>query len=75
MSEDIAGRYRLRFFDQVGNQTICASIGNKHFFTNSCHPQTYQNYEQPPQRLQNSDFQSHFSASKINGIFLKFFFL
>ena len=50
-----------------------AYIGNKHFFK-SCHRQTYQNYEQPPQRLQNSYFQSHFSASKINRIFLKFFF-
>ena len=52
-----------RFFDQVGHQTTYASIGNKHFFTKSCHRQTYQNYEEPPQRLQNSDFQSHFSAS------------
>jgi hypothetical protein len=33
-----------------------ASIGNKHFFTKSCHGQTYQNYEQPPQTLQNSEF-------------------
>ena len=41
-----------------------AYIGNKHFST------TYQNYEQPPQRLQNLYFQSHFSASKIKGIFL-----
>ena len=38
-------------------------IGNKHFFTKSCRRQTYQNYEQPPQRLQNWYFQSHFSAS------------
>ena len=30
-------------------------------------------YEQPPQRLQNSAFQSSFSASKINQIFLIFF--
>ena len=66
-------RYRQIFFDQVGHQTMYASIGNKHFFTKSCHRQTYQNYEQPPQRLQNSDFQSHFSASKINRIFLNFF--
>ena len=49
-----------RFFDQVGHQTTYAYIGNKHFFTKSCHRQTYQNYEQPPQRLQNSYFQSHF---------------
>ena len=26
-------RGRPRFFDQVGHQTINASIGNKHFFT------------------------------------------
>ena len=62
-----------RFFDQVGHQTTYAYIGKKHFFTKSCHRQTYQNYEQPPQRLQNLYFQSHFSASKINRIFLIFF--
>ena len=45
------------------------SIENKDFFTKSCHRQTYQNYEQPLQRMQNSDFQSPFSESKINGIF------
>jgi hypothetical protein len=50
-----------------------ASINNRHFFTKSCHRQPYQNYEQHPQRLQNSDFQSHFLASKIHGIFLIFF--
>ena len=32
--------------------------------------QTYQNYEQLPQSLQNLYFQSHFSASKINRIFM-----
>ena len=48
-------------------------IGNKHFFTKLYHRQTYQNYEQTPQRLQNLYIQSHFSASKINGIFLIFF--
>ena len=36
-----------RFFDQVGREIIYASCGNKHFFTKSCHCQTYQNYEQP----------------------------
>jgi hypothetical protein len=45
------------------------SSGNKHFFTKLCHCQTYQNYEQPPQTSQNSDFQSHFSVSKIGLIF------
>ena len=48
-------------------------IENKHFFTKSCHRQTYQNYEQPPQSLQYLYFQSHFSASKIKGIFLIIF--
>ena len=62
-----------RFFDQVGHQTIYACIENKCFFTKSCHCQTYQNYEQPPQSLQNLYFQSHFLASKIKGIFLIFF--
>ena len=41
-------RVRPRFFDQVGHETMYASSGNKHFFTKSCHRQTYQNYEQPP---------------------------
>ena len=48
-----------------------ASSGNKHFFTKSCHRQTYQNYEQPPQTSQNSDFQSYFSVLKIGRIFPK----
>ena len=52
----IVTRYRPRFFDQVGHQTMYAYIGNKHFFTKSCQCQTYQNYEQPPQRLQNYEF-------------------
>jgi len=46
-----------------------ASSGNKRFFTKSCHCQTYQNYEQPPQTYQNSYFQSHFSVLKIGPIF------
>ena len=45
----------------------------KHFFPKSCHRQTHQNYEQSLQRLQNSYFQSHFSVSKINRIFLNYF--
>ena len=48
-----------------------ASSGNKHFFTKSCHRQTYQNYEQPPRTSQNSYFQSHFSVLKIGRIFPK----
>ena len=55
---------RQRFFEQVGHETMFVSSGNKHFFTKSC-----QSYEQPPQTSQNSDFQSHFSVSKIGQIF------
>ena len=36
-------RVRPRFFDQVGHETMYASSGNDHFFTKSCHHQTYQN--------------------------------
>ena len=43
-------RYRPRFFYQVGHQTTYASIGNRHFFTISCHHQTYQN-EQSWQKM------------------------
>ena len=59
------------FFDQVGHRTTNASMENKHFFTKSCHCQTYQNYEQPWQRFQNSEFQSQSLASNIGGIFPK----
>ena len=58
-------RVRPRFFDQAGHETMYASSGNKHFFTKSCHRQTYQNYEQPPGTSQNSYFQSNCSVSKI----------
>ena len=44
-------RVRLRFFDQVGHETMYASSGNKHFFTKSFHRQTYQNYKQRRQGL------------------------
>ena len=47
----MAGRVRPRFFDQVGHETMYASSGNEHFFTKSCHCQTYQNYEQSRQKL------------------------
>jgi hypothetical protein len=50
-------------------ETPCSR--NKHFFTKSCHRQTYQNYEQPPQTSQNLYFQSHFSVLKIGWIFPK----
>ena len=48
-----------------------ASSSNKHFFIKPCHTQTYKNHEQPCQRSQNSEFQSHFSVSKIGQIFPK----
>ena len=48
---DVDNRVRSRFFDQVGHETMYASSGNKHFFTKSCHRQTYQNYEQRRQKL------------------------
>ena len=44
-------RVRPRFFDQVGHETMYASSANKHFFTKSCHRQTYKNYEQSRQKL------------------------
>ena len=61
-------RDRPRFFDQVGHQN---TIANKHFFTKEQPRQAYQNYEQPCERSQNSEFQSHFSVSKIGRIFPK----
>ena len=67
----ITSRVCPRFFDQVGHESMYASSGNKHFFTKSCHRQTYKNYEQPPQKSQNSYFQSHFSVLKIGQIFPK----
>ena len=46
---DLHVRYRPRFFDH--HQTTYVSIGNRHFFTISCHHQTYQNYEQSRQKM------------------------
>ena len=43
--EDVQNRVRPRFFDQVGHETMYASIANKHFFTKSCHREAYQYYE------------------------------
>ena len=67
-------RDRPRFFDQVGHQTTYAYIGNKHFFTKLCHRQTYQNYEQHSQSLQNLYFQSHFFGIKNQPNLSDFFF-
>ena len=36
-------RYLSRFFDCWAHETTYAYIGKKHFFTKSCHRQTYQN--------------------------------
>ena len=44
-------RYRQRFFFQVGNETIYASLKKKHFFKQRVHRQTYQNYEQSRQKI------------------------
>ncbi len=51
IGKKMLNRVRPRFFDQVGHETMYASSGNKHFFTKSCHRQTYQNYEQSRQKL------------------------
>ena len=50
-NHDVDTRYRPRFFDQVGHQIMYAFIGNKCFFTISCHCQTYRKYEQSQQKL------------------------
>ena len=49
--EDLVTRYGPRFFDQAWHQIMSAYIGNKHFFTKSCHRQTYQKYLQTRQKL------------------------
>ena len=51
ITKNVHIRVRPRFFDQVEHETMYASSGNKHFFTKSCHCQTYQNYEQSRQKL------------------------
>ena len=70
-NRQLHNRVRPRFFDQIGHETMCAFSRNKHFFTKSCHRQTYQSYEQPPRTYQNLYFQSHFSVLKIGRIFPK----
>ena len=67
-----ASRVRPRFFDQVGHETIYASSGNKHFFTKSCHCQTYHNYEQPCKKdLKNLSFKVIFECLKLVESFQK----
>ena len=58
-------------FVPLAHETTCAPSGNHHLFTISCHRQTYQYFQQSPQRLQCSDFQSPFSPLKTSGIFMK----
>ena len=53
-------RVRPRFFDQVGHETINASSGNKHFFTKSCHRQTYQNIRRGDQLLFKNFFENFY---------------
>jgi hypothetical protein len=36
---------------QPGYETKCTSSANKHFFTISCNPQAYHNYEESRQKL------------------------
>ena len=43
---DSSIRYRQRFFDQVRHEAMCASSGNKHFFTKPHHPRTYEQSQQ-----------------------------
>ena len=57
-------RYRPIFFDQIGHQTTSASIGNKHYFTISCHCQTYQPTKNGPIFRKQST--SKFSKNAIN---------
>ena len=48
------------FLLRVGIETTYVSCGKNHISTKSYHRQNYQNYGQPCQRTQNSDFQSNF---------------
>ena len=50
-TKHLFSRVSPRLFDQVGHETMYAFSGNKHFFTKSCHCQTYQNHEQSRQKL------------------------
>ena len=69
----VCNRVCPRFFDQDGHETMYASSENKHFFTKSCHRQTYKNYEHPLRTYQNSLFQNHFSVLKIGQILPRIF--
>ena len=71
----IVTRYRPRFFDQVGHQTMYAYIRNKHFLRNHdiVRPTRIQNYKQPQCMIAKFLLSKSSSASKINGIFLILF--
>ena len=45
-------RYRPNFFSKLGTKPHMHLLEISIFFSKSCHHQTYQNYEQPTQRLQ-----------------------
>ena len=62
--QDLHNRYHPRFFDQIGHQTTSACIENKHFFTKSCHCQTYQPTKNGPIFRKQST--SKFSKNAIN---------
>ena len=64
-------RVRPRFFDQVGNQTTNAYIGNKYIFTKLCHHQTYQNYENLVKDLKILSFKVIFQCLKLVESFKK----
>ena len=57
------------FLNKLGIKPCIYVVERSIFFTKSFHHQTYQNYKQPPQTSQNSDFQSHFSVFKISQTF------
>ena len=58
-----------RFFDQVGQETMYAPMANKHFFTKSCHRQTYHNQEQSRQKSSTISGNKVFQKSKISRTF------
>ena len=70
LDQYIVVRYLSRFFDCWAHETTYAYIGNKHFFTKSCHRHTYQNSKISRQKM---PIKSEFSISKFIRISLIFF--
>ena len=66
--DDIIFTNHQRFFEQVKPCFYLVEIG---IFNQPCHRQNYQNYEQPPQASQNSDFQVIFLCQKLVKCFQK----